>query len=158
MSIITELDIVFWHWWVLAVFLLGIEILAPGFFFLWLSISGFTVGTVVLLFPSISQEIQLLIFAFLAIIAVFIWRRYGINNRPETDQPLLNKRGAQYIGRTFSLCEAIENGRGKIKVDDSLWTVLGEDCPLDSKVKVIAVNGTLFEVELVSNKNNSKHE
>ncbi len=155
---IAELDIVFWHWWVLAVFLLGIEILAPGFFFLWLSLSGFTVGTVVLLFPSTSQEIQLLIFAFLAIFAVFIWRRYGINNRPETDQPLLNKRGSHYIGRTFSLHEAIENGRGKIKVDDSIWTVQGEDCPLNSKVKVIAIDSTLFEVELILDKKNNEFD
>jgi membrane protein implicated in regulation of membrane protease activity len=62
---------------------------------------------------------------------------------------LLNKRGAQYIGRTFSLIDPIENGRGKIKVDDSIWTVLGEDCSLGSKVKVTSVKGALFEVEQV---------
>ena len=144
----TELGVVFWYWWVLAVFLLGVEILAPGFFFLWLAISGFIVGTVLLLIPITSLEIQLLIFAILSIISIFIWRKYGIQHRPETDHPLLNKRGAQYIGRTFSLIEPIENGRGKIKVDDSIWTVQGEDCPIETKVEVIAVNGTLFDVKI----------
>ena len=148
-----ELDIVFWHWWVLAVFLLGIEILAPGFFFLWLSLSGFIVGTVLFLFPTTSLEIQLVIFAILSILSILIWRRYGLQHRTETDHPLLNKRGAQYIGRVFSLIEPIENGRGKIRVDDSIWTVQGEDCPLDTKVEVTSVDGTLFEVKLVSNKN-----
>ena len=143
-----ELEIVFWYWWVLAVFLLGVEILAPGFFFLWLSLSGFIVGTVLLIIPLTSLEIQLLIFATLSIVSIFIWRRYGIQHRPETDHPLLNKRGAQYIGRTFSLIEPIENGRGKIKVDDSIWTVQGEDCPLETKVEVIAVKGTLFDVKI----------
>ncbi|MCK5188888.1 MAG: NfeD family protein [Methylococcales bacterium] len=143
-----ELDIVFWYWWVLAVFLLGIEILAPGFFFLWLSLSGFIVGTVLLIIPLTSVEIQLLIFASLSIVSILVWRRYGIQHRPETDHPLLNKRGAQYIGRTFSLIEPIENGRGKIKVDDSIWTVQGEDCPLETKVEVVAVKGTLFDVKL----------
>ena len=142
------LEIVFWYWWVLAVFLLGIEILAPGFFFLWLSLSGFVVGTILLLIPLTSLEIQLLIFATLSIVSIFIWRRYGIQHRPETDHPLLNKRGAQYIGRTFSLIEPIENGRGKIKVDDSIWTVQGEDCPLETKVEVIAIKGTLFDVKI----------
>ena len=143
-----ELEIVFWYWWVLAVFLLGIEILAPGFFFLWLSLSGFIVGTVLLIIPLTSLEIQLLIFATLSIVSILVWRRYGIQHRPETDHPLLNKRGAQYIGRTFSLIEPIENGRGKIKVDDSIWTVQGEDCPLETKVEVVAVKGTLFDVKL----------
>lgn len=146
----TELDIVFWHWWVFAVFMLGIEILAPGFFFLWLSLAGFVVGSVLFLMPSTNLEIQLLIFALLSIISIYIWRRYGIQHRVETDQPLLNKRGAQYIGRTFSVIKAIENGRGKVKVGDSMWTVQGEDCPLDTKVEVTAVNGTLLEVKIVT--------
>ncbi|MCK5120714.1 MAG: NfeD family protein [Methylococcales bacterium] len=145
----TDIVIVFWYWWVLAVFLLGVEILAPGFFFLWLSLSGFVVGSLLLLVPMTSLELQLLIFAGLSIISILIWRRYGIQHRPTTDHPLLNQRGAQYIGRTFSLIEPIKNGRGKIKVDDSIWTVQGEDCPLGSTVEVTAVNGVLFQVKLV---------
>lgn len=145
------LEIVF-YWWTLAVSLLGIEILAPGFFFLWLSLSGFIVGLMLLIIPTTSIAIQLLVFALLSIVSIFIWRRFGIQNKPETDHPLLNKRGAQYIGRSFSLYESIENGRGKIKVDDSIWVVQGEDCSLGTKVEVIAVSGTLFEVKLVKNK------
>lgn len=143
-----ELEIVFWYWWVLAVFLLGVETLAPGFFFLWLSLSGFVVGTVLLIIPLTSLEIQLLIFATLSIVSIFVWRRYGIQHRPETDHPLLNKRGTQYIGRTFSLIEPIENGRGKIKADGSIWIVEGEDCPLETKVEVVAIKGTLFDVKI----------
>jgi membrane protein implicated in regulation of membrane protease activity len=145
-----ELEIVFWYWWGLAAFLLGIEILAPGFFFLWLSVAGLIVGTVLFLFPSTSLEIQLIIYAILSITSILIWRQYGFKNNTETDHPLLNKRGAQYIGRTFSLIEPIKNGRGKIKADDSIWTVLGEDCSIDQQVEVVDVKGTLFEVKLVS--------
>jgi membrane protein implicated in regulation of membrane protease activity len=142
-----ELEIVFWYWWVLAVFLLGIEILAPGFFFLWLSIASVIVGAVLFVAPATSMEIQLLLFSTLSILSIFLWRRYGVQQQTETDHPLLNKRGAQYVGRIFSLIEAIENGRGKIKVDDSIWRVEGEDSPLGTQVEVTAVNGTLFEVK-----------
>jgi membrane protein implicated in regulation of membrane protease activity len=146
-----ELDIVFWYWWVFAVFMLVVEMLAPGFFFLWLSVSGAIVGTVLFLVPSISPEIQLIIFSVLSVFSVLLWRHYGTKNPTVTDHPLLNKRGAQYIGRPFSLIEHIENGRGKIKVDDSIWTVLGNDCPLDTKVEVTDVKGTLFEVKALEN-------
>jgi len=144
-----ELEIVFWYWWVLAVFLLAVEIIAPGFFFLWLSLSGFVVGSILLLIPLTPFEIQLLIFAALSIASILVWRRYGIQHQTETDHPFLNKRGAQYIGRTFTLIEPIENGRGKIKVDDSIWTVQGEDCTKDTKVEVVSVDGTLFTVKII---------
>lgn len=144
----SELDIVFWYWWVLAVGFLAIELLAPGFFFLWLAVSAFVVGSILLTIPSTTFEIQLLLFSVLAVTSILIWRRYISAKSQQSDHPLLNQRGAQYIGRTFNLVTPIENGQGKIKVGDSLWLVHGEDCPMDSKVKVVAVKGTVFEVEV----------
>ena len=143
----TELAIEFWYWWVLAVGFLAVELLAPGFFFLWLSVSAFVVGSILLMLPSLSFEVQLLLFSILAVISILVWRRYVSAKSQESDQPLLNQRGAQYIGRTFSVVVAIENGQGKVKLGDSLWMVEGEDCPAGSKVKVIAVKGTKLEVE-----------
>ncbi len=144
-----EQDIVFWYWWVLAVGFLAIEIIVTGFFFLWLSVSAFVVGSVLLLIPGTSFDVQLLLFSVLAVLSVLVWRRYVSAKSQTSDHPLLNQRGAQYIGRTFNLVAAIENGQGKIKADDSLWKVEGEDCPLGAKVKVVAVKGTIFEVEIV---------
>lgn len=144
----SEVEIVFWYWWVLAVGFLAIELLAPGFFFLWLAVSSFVVGSLLLMIPSTPFEVQLFLFSVLAVISVLVWRRYVSAKSQESDHPLLNQRGAQYIGRTFNLVTPIENGQGKIKVGDSLWMVRGEDCPLGSKVKVVAVKGTVFEVEV----------
>lgn len=146
-----EISIVFWHWWVLAIFLLVIEILVPAFFFLWLSLSGLIVGLILWFNPLISYEIQLLIFALSSITSVFIWQQYDLKHKikTKTNYPLLNKKGSQYIGRTFVLIESIKNRKGRIKVDDTLWTVQGEDCPVGSTVEVIAVSGVLFKVKLV---------
>lgn len=141
-------DVVFWYWWVLAVGFLAVELLAPGFFFLWLAVSAFVVGSVLLMLPAASFEVQLLLFSVLAVTSILVWRRYVSAKAQESDQPLLNQRGAQYIGRVFNVVTAIENGQGKIKVGDSLWLVRGEDCPVGSKVKVVAVKGAVFEVEI----------
>jgi membrane protein implicated in regulation of membrane protease activity len=143
------LDFIFWYWWVLAAILLIIELLAPGFFFLWMAASGFITGCVVLLIPAISLNAQIVVFSVLSVIAIGVWKFY-VNKHPiESDHPLLNKRGAQYIGRIFNLYEPIENGRGKIKADDTIWNVEGEDCGIESKVKVTAVKGTVFSVKKV---------
>ena len=144
-----ELIFVFWYWWVIALILLVIELLAPGFFFLWMAISGFLTGAMVWLIPAISMNMQIFVFSILSVITITGWRLYGKKHPIETDQPLLNKRGAQYIGRVFNLYEPIKNGQGKIKVDDSIWKVHGEDCDIKTRVKVIASRGTVFDVEKV---------
>ncbi len=145
----TELVFVFWYWWVIALILLVVEILAPGFFFLWMAISGFITGALVLLIPVISIDVQVLVFSLLSVVTIILWKFYGKKYSITSDHPLLNKRGNQYIGRVFSLYEPIKNGEGKIKVDDSIWKVHGEDCDITTRVKVIAVRGTVFEVEKV---------
>jgi inner membrane protein len=145
----TEMALVFWYWWVLAVICLVVEIIIPAFFFLWMSVSALITGIIVWLIPAISTEVQILIFSVLAMTAIIGWRVYGKKYTIESDQPLLNKRGSQYIGRVFNLHEAIENGEGKIKVDDTIWKVHGVDCDIKTKVKVIASRGTVFDVEKV---------
>ncbi|MGZ5027204.1 MAG: NfeD family protein [Methylobacter sp.] len=144
-----ELEIVFWNWWVLALILLVVELLAPGFFFLWMAASGFVTGCLLLLMPVIDKELQVAIFSVLSVALISAWKLYGKKHPITTDHPLLNKRGAQYIGRVFNLYKPIENGEGKIKVDDSIWKVHGEDCDIHTRVKVIAVRGTVFDVEKV---------
>lgn len=145
------IEFVFWYWWVVAVVLLSVEMLSPGFFFLWMGFSAFVTGLLLFLMPFMSLEVQMLIFAVLSIVSVLWWRRYMNKHPHETDHPHLNQRGAEHIGKTFTLIEAIENGRGKIKVADSPWRVEGEeDCPVGSVVKVIEVNGTIFKVIRVS--------
>ena len=145
----TELDFVFWYWWVIGFILLVLEILTPGYFFMWMAASGFLTGAMVLLIPVTSMNMQILIFSVLTVAAIIAWKFYGKKHPMKSDQPLLNKRGVQYIGRVFSLYEPIKNGQGKIKVDDSIWKVHGEDCDINTKVKVIASRGTVFDVEKI---------
>jgi hypothetical protein len=144
-----ELEIVFWNWWVVALILLVIELLAPGFYFLWMAASGFVTGLLLWLLPALDIKLQIFIFSVLSMASVIAWKLYGKKHPTTTDHPLLNKRGQQYIGRVFSLYRPIENGEGKIKVDDSIWKVHGEDCDINTKVKVIAVRGTVFDVEQI---------
>lgn len=141
----------FWYWWVLALLLLGIELVISGFFFLWIAVSGFFTGCLVFMVPQTSFNVQILVFSIVSLLSVTIWKLYVKIHPLQTDQPLLNKRGAQYIGRVFNLIEPIQNGQGKIKVDDSLWKVNGEDCSIETKVKIVAIRGTVFDVERVEN-------
>lgn len=143
-------DVTFWHWWVLAIGLVILEVLAPGAFFLWLGVAAGVVGVLLLIIPSVSWEWQLLLFSVISVASIVIWRNHLKEHPTETDQPRLNRRGEQYIDRVFTLDEAIENGSGKIRVDDTTWKITGNDCEAGSKVKVTGVNGVVLTVELVN--------
>lgn len=131
----------------LAIFLLVLELLSPGFFFLWIAISAFITGCLLLLMPSMVADLQLLSFSVCLVLAICLWKFYGKRCSVISDHPSLNKRGQQYIGRVVSLYQPIVNGEGKIRLDDSLWKVHGNDCNAHAKVKIIGIQGTVFQVE-----------
>jgi hypothetical protein len=66
---------------------------------------------------------------------------------PESDQPHLNRRGSQYVGREFTLEAPIVNGVGKVDVDDSTWRVRGPNLPAGSQIRVTRIDGVVLVVE-----------
>jgi hypothetical protein len=139
----------FWHWWILAVALVIIEILLPSFFALWLAIAATLTGFLLLVFPGLGWEWQLLVFAVFSVISIVAWRRYYQTHPIKTDEPLLNRRGEGYVGRELTLNQPIVDGIGKIRLDDSTWKIQGPDCPAGSRIKITGLNNVVFTVELI---------
>jgi membrane protein implicated in regulation of membrane protease activity len=137
----------FWHWLILAALFAGIEILSPGFFFIWLGGAALIMGLITLVISGMSWEAQVILFAALSAISVFAWYKYGRKVAIATDDATLNRRGESLIGRTGTLVEAIVNGRGRVKLGDSAWSAEGEDAPAGAKVLVTGVRGAILEVE-----------
>lgn len=135
-----------WHWLGIGVLLLIIEIFVSGGFLLWIGISALLVSVLSWIYP-ITWTAQMLSFSALAVLTCLGWWAY-IQKRPtKSADPTLNRRAEQYVGRTFQLIQPIQNGRGKIHVEDSTWTVKGEDLPLGTKVKIIRAEGTILIAE-----------
>lgn len=140
----------FWHWWVFGVGLLVMEILVPGTFFLWMAIASGIVGVLLLPFPDIGWKIQLLIFSVLSVAAIAAWQVYLRRHPTETDDNTLNRRGAQYVGRHVTLDEPLLNGRGRVRIDDTYWSVAtadGANMDAGAQIKVTDVDGTVLTVE-----------
>lgn len=136
----------YWQWWVLAAVLLIIEVLAPGTFFLWFAVAASVVGLSLLLYPGMSVEAAWVLFAVLGVGSVILVLKY--RKPPALDQASkLNKRGLDYVGRTFELTEPIHNGKGKLIIGDTPWTVNGPDLDAGVRVKVVAVEGGELRVE-----------
>jgi len=141
-------SIEFWYWWVAAVLFVGIEVFAPGVVFLWMGVAAAAVGFVVLIDPDWDWRYQFMTFAVLAMATALAWRSYRkLHPAAGSDQPALNRRGSQYVGRTFTLAEPIVNGQGKLKVDDTIWKIEGPDLAEGAHVRVKGVRGTVLTVE-----------
>jgi len=140
-------EVLFWHWWILAGILMVLEVVAPGVFLLWLGIAAAVTGLIAYVVPTMDWQWEALVFALLSIVTVWGWRYYQRRNPTETDLPMLNRRGEQYVGRRLSLDQPIVNGRGQVRVDDSTWRVEGADLPAGTAIVVTGVKGTILVVE-----------
>ncbi len=143
-TLLAQVD--YWHWWILAGVMLLIEVLAPSFYFLWLAIAAAIVGLVMLAIPELGWQYQLMIFSGLSVVSIALFRRYQRKNPALTDQPALNRRGEQYIGRMFTLDQPVVNGAGKLRVDDTTWRISGADMPTGTRVVVTGVDGVILKV------------
>ena len=134
-------------WAVLALLLIAAETLAPGAFLLWMGLAAAAVFLGVLLVPGIPVLAQAAAFVVLSFVTIQVYRKWFRKAARQSDQPLLNRRAAQAIGRVAELDQAIDRGRGRIRLDDAFWTVEGPDLPAGTPVRVIAVDGMVLKVQ-----------
>lgn len=137
----------FWDWLALGTVLLILEVFGAGGYLLWVGIAAAAVGVLTFLIPGLPWELQLVLFGVLSVLtAVYWWKRQRSSTSP-SDQPGLNMRGSELVGRTFVVQQAIVEGRGKVKVGDGVWIVTGPDAPVGTHVRVIGQDGVILRVE-----------
>jgi inner membrane protein len=136
-----------WFWLSIGLGLAVLEMLLPGFFLIWLAGAAIVTGLTVWVLP-LPFAAQVALFALLSIVAVFWARKYMKDNPIATTDPLLNQRGARYVGEVVTLVTAIQDGRGRAKIGDGEWPVRGPDADAGSKVRVVNADGGVLVVEL----------
>jgi membrane protein implicated in regulation of membrane protease activity len=135
--------------WLLAAIALGIaELIAPGVFLIWLAAAAAATGLLTLAF-GIDLPFQFAVFALLAIAAVYSGRRWYLANPMPSADPMLNDRAARLVGRTVVVTQAIENGEGRVRVGDGVWSCRGLDAPEGARVRITGADGSCLKVEPV---------
>ncbi|MDF3063618.1 MAG: NfeD family protein [Microvirga sp.] len=138
-----------WAWIILGLALMGLELLAPGVFFLWLGLAALLTGLIDWGF-GLSWQASALSFAVLSVVAVLAGR--AITRRPDEEDEAasnLNRRAHALVGQTFTLEAPIVDGSGRIRVGDSSWRVTGPSAPAGASVRVVRVEGATLVVETV---------
>ncbi|TWF55092.1 NfeD family protein [Neorhizobium alkalisoli] len=139
-----------WTWWIVGLVLLAAELAAPGVFLVWIGLAALIVGALSLALWDAALwtwQVQLLLFGVLSIALAIIGRRFYAGRNHSSDEPMLNRRGESLVGRTAILAEPIAEGRGRIRMDDTWWPVMGPDLPAGSRVRVTEAHGRDLRVE-----------
>lgn len=140
----------YWTWWIIAGILLILELLLPGVFFLWLGIAAAGIGFLALLIV-LPWQVEILLFGGFAVALILIAKPWvEKRNLEQSDRPNLNRRLYDYVGRDYVLEKPIENGRGRLRIDDTLWVVEGPDLPAGAWVRVTGIDGVKLIVEPAS--------
>lgn len=141
----------FWHWMVLGGVLIVIELLAPGIWFLWLGIGAIATGLVVLFAFELTWQIQAVIFSGFSVVSIIIGRMIMRQVKQSEDHPMLNRRVAQYVGKTYVLENDTRLGYGDVRIGDSVWRVQLTDPSVQlsagAKVIVTGVDGATLRVD-----------
>ena len=136
-----------WSWIILGLGLMGLELLAPGAFLLWLGLAAMLTGLIDWGF-GLSWQAAALVFAALSVGAVLVGRAVTRDRGEEGgERPDLNRRGESLVGRVFTLDRPIAGGSGRIRVDDSSWRIVGPEMPAGAAVRVVRVEGATLVVE-----------
>jgi inner membrane protein len=135
-----------WAWLALGLLLAVAEMAIPGVFLIWLAGAALVTGLLAWAVP-IGVPWQIVIFAALAIIAVYSGRRYLRDNPIVSADPKLNDRGGQAVGETVVVTYAIEAGAGRVKLGDSEWIAKGPDAAPGARMRVSGHDGAVLLVE-----------
>lgn len=133
-------------WLGLAALLALAELFVPGVFLIWVAAAAALTG-ILSLFIDLTFAGQLTVFGLSTIIAVLGGRRWYLTHNVESENPLLNNRAAQLIGRTVTVVEAISATGGRVKVADGEWPAKGPVMEKGATAKVAAVEGGVLRLE-----------
>ena len=135
-----------WVWLAIGLFLAAAEMAAPGVFLIWLAGAALITGGLTWVVP-LGLPLQIVIFAVLAIVAVFLGKRYLKSNPIREADPKMNRRGARLVGEVATVSTAIQDGSGRIHLGDSEWLARGTDVPAGARVRITGSDGAVLLVE-----------
>lgn len=133
-------------WACVALLLIAAETMAPGLFLLWLGLAAAVVCILVWILPGLTVLAQVILFVVFSFVSIAVYVKFFREKESASDQPLLNRRGEQLVDKVYNLETAIVNGQGRVKIGDAFWAVQGPDLPVNSAVRIIAVDSMTLRV------------
>ena len=136
-----------WLWLIGGVLLLIAELIAPGFFLVFIGGAAVATGVAALFLP-LSLAVQLVLFAAIAFVAVRVGGRRAYSMRYEhSADPLLNDRARRLLGKVVVAVQPIDSHGGRVRVGDGEWSARGGPAQPGDRVRIVDFEGNCLKVE-----------
>jgi len=136
-----------WLWLIGGIVLLIAEVIAPGFFLMFIGAAAIATGLLSLLLP-VGLALQLAMFAILTLIIVRVGGRRAYASRYDyTADPLLNNRAGRLLGTVVTVVQPVDANGGRVKVGDGEWSARGGPAAIGERVRIVDIEGNCLKVE-----------
>jgi len=139
-----------WMWGILGLVLLAVEMMIGTMDILWFGIAALIVATLVWLMPEMSVPIQLFLYAFFALGALFIWRYFY---KQSDVNPRIGQSQGDEIGKTgIILHEVTPQQTGKIQFTQGImgsreWPAASDETiEAGTLAEIVAIEGNTLRV------------
>ena len=136
-----------WLWLIGGVLLLAAEVVAPGFFLIFIGAAAILTGVIALAL-GLSLAPQLAIFAIVAFLSVrILGRRFYQSKYDVSSDPMLNDRVARLLGKVVTVVQPVNADGGRVRVGDSEWSARGGPAAVGDRVRIVDIDGNCLKVE-----------
>lgn len=134
-----------WVWLIIGIILITFEAIGVGGFLLGIGIAALCQALILLIFGSMSWQVQVVLFSINSIIFSVLYWKYFRSFNQKSDNSLINDRASQLIGKSVEINQPLVNGQGRVQIGDTLWKVESEDTLTEgSKATVISSKGMIL--------------
>ncbi|MEP7316387.1 MAG: NfeD family protein [Sphingomicrobium sp.] len=134
-----------WLWAIGGVLLLIAEVVAPGFFLVFLGAAAIATGLFTLLFD-FGLAPQMALFLVYTGLALLIGKRwYGEPDLPDHVGGI-NDPSRRLIGKSATVVTAIDEHQGRVRLGDSEWSARGGPAEIGDRVEILGVDGNCLMV------------
>ena len=135
-----------WLWLIGGVVLLIAEVLAPGFFLVFIGAAAIAAGLFTVLF-GLGTVAQLALFALYAVVALMLGRRFYASASAERGTVHLNDPTRRLVGKVVTAVAPIDEHSGRVRLGDSEWSARGGPAAVGERVRITGVDGNCLKVE-----------
>lgn len=135
-----------WWWAIGGLVLLIAEMIAPGFFLVFVGAAAIATGMFTLLFD-LGLAPQLVLFVLYTALAVMIGKRWYGEPHGGDQRHNINEPAKRLIGRSVTAVTDVDDHGGRVRVGDGEWNARGGPATAGERVTVTGVEGNCLIVE-----------
>ena len=147
-----EFQVMAWHWLVLGMVLVAVEIFLPSFTIFWFGLGAFVLAGILWLFPRTGLSLQLFIWAVASCGFTFVWFKYLKNLMPDRTKAGVSREAALgESGQVIKVPQADIRGRVRFATpllgSDEWPFICDQQTQVGDRVFVKEISGNTLIVE-----------